>query len=140
MNKKIIAGFAVVLSALTISVSSNFQIAEAARCAQSSFQAEFKNADSVFVGKVTGDTTEGDKRIIEFTVEKYWKGSNAKLVTITVYESARFQSPFESGNRYLVYANSGDDGLTVSRCSRSRAVKYATDDLKKLGTGKAPRR
>ena len=86
------------------------------------------------------DEKSGDVRTFEFKVEKYWKGSMKKKVEIFVYETRRFQAPFEKGGKYLIYAGADDEGkLGVSRCSRSRDFESVEEDLQKLGKGKIPR-
>ena len=93
-----------------------------------------------FVGEVTDETKDGDTRVFEFEVEKYWKGAAKKKIKIYVYETTRYQAGFQKGEKYLIYARGGDDGkLGVSRCSRSNSVESASADLAKLGKGKSPR-
>ncbi len=94
----------------------------------------------MFVGEVVGDEKNGDVRRVDFKVEKYWKGANTKRLEIYVYETARFQTWFKKGGKYLIYAPEDEDGkLRVDRCSRSRDVEFAEEDLQKLGEGKIPR-
>ena len=145
MKIRFIIASAFVFSAIVFGFSSNFQKAESAvnfnsKCAISSFQTAYQQSKAVFVGEVVGEEKDGDTRTFDFKVEKYWKGSNAKNVEILVYETARYQAWFKKGGKYLIYATADEDGkLRVSRCSRSRNVENAEEDLQKLGKGKIPR-
>ena len=74
---------------------------------------------------------------VTFQVETVWKGPAAKtLVASTARYGASCGYEFEAGNRYLVYANGAESGLTVSLCSRTRPISQATQDLDQLGQGK----
>jgi hypothetical protein len=80
---------------------------------------------------------EGNLRTFEFKVEKYWRGANSKKIEIKVNETMRYQAWFIVGKSYLVYAKKADSGNSqVSRCSRSKEVEFAKEDLQKLGKGK----
>jgi len=141
--------FCVVLALFVIglTLSSGFQTAKSAnesnagaKCAIPPFQQAYQQAQAVFVGEVVGEEKTGDVRAFDFRVEKYWKGAGAKRVEIRVYETARFQAWFKKGGKYLIYAFAGeDDELRVGRCSRSRDIEFAEDDLQKLGKGNIPR-
>ena len=147
MKIRFVIAFAVVFSTIGGGFSSNLQTAESAgavnfagKCAIQSFQTAYSQSKAVFVGEVVGEKKNGDIRAFDFKVEKYWKGADAKRVEVLVYETARFQAWFKKGGRYLVYAPADDNGkLRVSRCSRSRDVEDAEEDLQKLGAGKIPR-
>jgi hypothetical protein len=53
----------------------------------------------------------------------------------------RFQAFYQVGGKYLVFARANDEGdLTDGRCSRSKDVSDATDDIKGLGKSKKPRK
>lgn len=139
MKIRFLTALATVLTALCFGFSVDFRTAEA-RCATPAFQTSYRQAKAVFVGEVVGDEKNGDVRKISFKIEKYWKGANSKTVEIRVYETMRFQSWFKKGEKYLIYASGGADGkLNVARCSRSREIKFADEDLQKLGKGKIPR-
>ena len=87
-----------------------------------------------------GEEKDGDTRTFDFKVEKYWKGADAERVEILVYETARYQAWFKKSGKYLIYATADEDGkLRVGRCSRSRDLENAEEDLQKLGKGKVPR-
>lgn len=147
MKIRIFIALAAVFSALGFGVSSNFQTANGAhrvnfgaRCAIQPFQTAYSGSKAVFIGEVVSDEKNGDVRTFEFKVEKYWKGAVKKKTKVLVYENARFQAWFRKGGKYLIYANADDKGrLSVSRCSRSRDLEFAEEDLQKLGKGKIPR-
>lgn len=144
MKKKIIVACAVIFSAIILVFSSNRVEAEGlgltnGRCAIMPFKAAFDASSAVFVGKVKSEKKEGDTRIFEFEVEKYWKGAGKKKIKINVYETARYQAWFQVGGKYLIYADASDGNLRVGRCSRSRDAGDASEDLGKLGKGKRPK-
>lgn len=147
MYKKIILACVVVFSAIWFGFSSNRTEAEifvssnkSGKCAILPFKDALSAASSVFVGKVKSERKEGDTRIFEFEVEKYWKGAKKKKIQISVYETARYQAWLETGEKYLIFATAGDDGaLHVGRCSRSKQAVDASEDLQKLGKGKRPK-
>ncbi len=139
--------FAVVVSAIGIFLSSNIRTTESAmtvninsKCAIASFQTAYQQSNAVFVGTVVSEEKNGDTKTFKFKIEKYWKGAKKKNIEINVYETARYQAFFKKGERYLIYATADEDGkLRVSRCSRSRDMDNADEDLRQLGKGKIPR-
>ena len=111
------------------------------RCATPSVKNAIKNSEAIFVGKVLSVSQDGDIKTFEFQVEKYWKGRIKKKIKINVQEFARFQAWFKIGGRYLVYANSREDGkLFDGRCSATKLLSDASKDLKQLGKAKNPNR
>lgn len=144
MKNRTVIGFVVVLSAVVVFFSSNQQTAESSvlsnsKCAISSFEKAFQYSEAVFVGEVIKQEKNGNNKTFDFKVEKYWKGADTKKIKISVYETMRYQAWFKVGESYLVYANRDEDGkLSVSRCSRSKNVENASEDLQKLGKGKKP--
>lgn len=145
MKNRIVIGLMVVLSAVGLFFSSNQQTVESSvlinsKCAVSSFQKAYDNSDAVFVGEVVSEKKDGNIKTFDFNVEEYWKGADSKKIKINVYETMRYQAWFEVGESYLVYASKDEDGnLRVSRCSRSKNIESASEDLQKLGKGKKPR-
>ena len=145
MKIKLFIAFAAFFSAIGLGFSSNLQTEEGAggfgrKCGIPSFQAAYGQSKAVFVGEVVGEEKQGDTRTFDFKVEKYWKGASSQHVEILVYETARYQAWFKEGGKYLIYASADGDGkLHVGRCSRSRDVEDAGEDLQKLGKGKIPR-
>ena len=113
---------------------------EITKCAIPNFENEFRNSKAVFVGKVTKVTKVGDDRVFEFAVEKYWKGATTKRITVSFYETTRYQAWFKLGETYLMFADRDSDGrFTVARCSRSKDLSDAGEDLKRLGKAKQVR-
>jgi hypothetical protein len=146
MKIRFIIALAAVFAAIGFGVSSSFQTAESAggalnsKCAIPSFQTAYGQAKAVFVGEVAAEEKQGDIRTFDFKIEKYWKGADAQNIEILVYETARYQAWFKTGGKYLIYADADEGGkLHVGRCSRSRDVEGAEEDLQKLGKGKIPR-
>lgn len=143
MKNRAIILCAVVFSAIGFAFSSerqkaeNFSFAEYnAKCAVPTFNQSFQNAKSVFIGEVISEKKNGDVRTFKFKAEKYWKGSSAKNITINAYETMRYQAWFKVGGKYLIFADEIEGKLRVGRCSRSKDLKQAKDDLKLLGKGK----
>lgn len=132
---------AIVLSALAAGLSSNFQETKvSAKCAVASARSSFQAAKAVFSGEVTSEEKNGDIVTYKFKIDKYWKGEDKKEIEILVYETHRYRAPFKGGDKFLVYAIADEDGrLTVRRCSRSRDLRYAAEDLRELGKGKTPK-
>jgi len=144
MKNRILLFSGLVISALGIGVLSNVEKAEGrgsgAKCAVFSVKRALESSRAVFAGEVLSEEKNGDIKTFKFKVEKYWKGAGKKEIVVSVYQTARYQSPFKEGEKFLVYAMGDEDGkLTVSRCSRSRALEYAGDDIKQLGEGKTPK-
>jgi hypothetical protein len=141
MKIRFVIAFTAIISAIGVGLSSNFQTTEiAAKCRIPGFESAYRASTAVFTGEVLTEEKSGDTRVFEFKVEKYWKGKNDERVVIHVYETARYQAFFKKGEKYLIYATRDADGkLHVGRCSRSRDVEDAAEDLQKLGKGKNPR-
>ena len=147
MRNTIIFGLAIVFSAFTFLFSTNIQKAESifqknepAKCRVLSFEVAYKESEAIFVGEVLSAEKIGDDKVFKFKVEKYWKGKDAQNVEVSVYESTRYQAWFKTGKKYLVFAKS-DDGVLhdTARCSRSKNLENASEDLTKLGEGKRPK-
>lgn len=112
-----------------------------ANCIIVNFDSEFENSKAVFIGEVTDIEKDGDKKIIEFKVKKYWKGIEKDTVKIYVYESLRFEPLYNIGEIHLIFAkDDGKSGLWDNKCSRSKDLDKISsdleDDLKALGKGK----
>ena len=73
---------------------------------------------------------------IEFDVETVWKGTVHETMYLTTNrDSASCGFTFEEDASYVVYAQ---DDLIVNRCSRTRLLSEATEDVAELGEGSAP--
>jgi hypothetical protein len=119
--------------------TANFAAANG-KCAIPSFKAAFQNSSAVFVGEVLSESKNGDEKTFEFRVLKYWKGAGRKKIEVSVNETARYQAWYQVGEKYLVFARTGEDGrLRDGRCSASKLLSEASKDLKTLGRAKIPR-
>jgi hypothetical protein len=117
----------------------NFAAVES-KCAIPSLKTALQNSSAVFVGEVLRETKNGDEKTFEFRVVKYWKGAKAKKIKVSVNETARYQAWYQVGEKYLVFARTDDDGrLRDGRCSASKLLSEASNDLKILGRAKTPR-
>jgi hypothetical protein len=142
-----IAFYFIIFSAVGFTLSPNLKAAESyelknepGRCAIPSFQKAFEQAGAVFAGEVLSVEKNGDTKTFEFRMDKYWKGAGKRTIKINVYETPRFQAFFKPGEKYLVFAEADTSGkLHVVRCSRSREISGAAEDLKSLGKAKTPR-
>lgn len=132
-------------SALAGGLPSNIQIAEAAntrssKCAVASVKSSLQYAKAVFSGEVVSEEKNGDVKTFKFKVDKFWKGEDTRTIEIFVYQTSRYQAVFREGEKFLVYAVADEDGrLSVKRCSRSKDLRYAEQDLRELGAGKTPK-
>ena len=73
---------------------------------------------------------------VEFDVETVWKGNvNQPMNLTTNIDTAACGVSFVKGVTYIVYSE-GDS--TVHRCSRTRPLSEATEDLAELGQGQPP--
>lgn len=112
-----------------------------ADCIFPTFASEYKNSKAVFIGEVINIEKDGDKKIVEFKVKKYWKGIEDSKIKIIVYENFTFVSPYDKGETHLVFAKDNEEGgLWDDKCSRSKDLNGTSsdleDDLKALGKGK----
>lgn len=135
---------ALVVSGFAAGLASNHRTADSAgfagKCYIAPFGESYSRAAAVFTGEVVSEDKTGDTRRFVLRVDKYWKGKISKEIEIFVNENARYQAWFKKGGTYLIFASADDAGkLRVGRCSRSKDVEFASEDLKKLGKGKTPR-
>lgn len=132
-----------------------------------SVEDELREATAVFSGKfiaaeyrkgIVSELAQLDEKIagedyevlvLKFQVERWWKGNPIEEVEL-ITEEIRLPNghtmvtdceyPFETGKRYLVYAYGDENGLSTNRCTRTKRLKEAQEDLKKLGEGRKPER
>jgi hypothetical protein len=111
------------------------------RCLVMNVKPALRMSSAVFAGEVLSETQNGNEKIFEFRVVKYWKGAGKKSITVRVRETTRFQALFQVDESYLVFARDDDkDGrLHDYRCSPSKLLSEASKDLKELGRAKIPR-
>lgn len=112
----------------------------AAKCAVPPIKAAYADSKAVFAGKVTSVTKNGDVKTFVFEVERYWKGVSGKQIEISVQETMRYQAWFEAGESYLVYARGDAENKTLweRRCSRTKRLSEASEDISRLGRAREP--
>lgn len=100
----------------------------------------YQNAKAVFVGEVLDVAKDGDVKTFTFKIERYWKGATDEEIKIHVQETMRYQAWFEVGEQYLVYARGDEDDekLWEVRCSRTKSLADASEDITELGKAKKP--
>jgi len=113
----------------------------AGKCKAANLKDEYANAKSVFVGEILNVASDGDVKTFTFKVEKYWKGTADKEVEVNVQQTMRYQAWFKVGEKYLVFARGTetDEKLWERRCSRTKRLVDASEDLQQLGKGKKSR-
>lgn len=99
----------------------------------------FAEADAVFLGKVISFELTGDAfsmRLAKFTVTKIWKGERSAVREIlTANNSAACGYEFLVGEEYVIYAYADEQQkLHTNLCMRTRATRFASDDLKYLSS------
>ena len=74
-------------------------------------------------------------------VSEVWKGPEHQTVQLTtdVADGVSCGYPFEKGQKYLVYAYGGQQGLGTSGCSETKLLSKASEDLALLGNGAEPK-
>ena len=114
-------------------------------------------ATAVFSGKVVSQeyvdvhTDSSDKAsepkavVVKLKAERWWKGNGSREVLL--YTSVRKYPSgttsmmaddftFRQDESYLVYAYGPEKELRTSRCTRTKKLADAEDDLRELGAGK----
>lgn len=102
-------------------------------------------ADVVFSGTVLSisttiqtDSPPGTSRrtLVKMSVEQNFVGSPGRTVDVMTSPDSDCGYWFETGVPYLVYGwrEAGSMQITTSRCSRTRPMAYAPDDLQYLST------
>jgi hypothetical protein len=142
-NKMMILRFAVVWSLISTFAVLPFKAASAeirAKCRVPSVEEAYKNSKAVFIGEILNVVKDGDVKTFTFKVEKRWKGAAGKQIKINVQETSHYQAWFEVGDKYLVYARGSekDEKLWEVRCSRSKPLTDASEDITELGRVKKP--
>ena len=89
----------------------------------------------MFARRTTSSTCSA-RRSVKVRVVRAWKGVDAEqLELITNADDAACGFDFKVDQSYFVYASMQDGALSVSACSRTRAMADAEQDLKVLGMG-----
>ena len=75
---------------------------------------------------------------VTLRVSEVWKGSMHETVQLATVpnDGVSCGYPFEEGQKYLVYADEGQQGLKVGGCSATRPLSKAGADLAVLRNGK----
>ena len=137
---------------------------------ESTVAQSFKGASAVFVGKfIREEYRSGIKNELHevgmeawgkkgesyevlvhiFQVDRWWKGAGTyEVVLITDHTRNKDGSEsisdcglgFEPGKEYLVYAHEDGDHISTNACSRTRNIKRAAGDIKRLNRLAKPRR
>jgi hypothetical protein len=136
----------------------NFTLAVGSECEPpGSASVELHRATAVFAGEVvTQEFRElkdeasrerlGEGALVtRFKVERWWKGGEAKEVevfTTAAQEGAEIHTlpedvRFRVGQKYLVYAFGPAEELRTRRCSRTRGLKDAGEDIPEPGADSA---
>ena len=110
------------------------------KCQLPNVETAYQDSKAVFVGKVLDVSKDGDVKTFTFKIERYWKGTTSEEIQINVRETMRYQAWFQVGESYLVYARGDEDNdkLWEIRCSRSKSLTDASEDLTELGKAKKP--
>jgi hypothetical protein len=119
----------------------------ACKCMPQTVEQAREQAEAIFEGQVTeiadvpmkGDANMTEKRV-SLRLVRVWKqlDSTETVDVTTSSSSASCGFAFEKGQSYLVYAGRGEQGYTVSACSRTRPMGDASEDLAGLGGGVTP--
>lgn len=103
---------------------------------------KLRKAKVVFVGEVVeigrNDKSEWATVIVEFKIERYWKGvKQQQYITIggAPRTAGRCGLPVEVSEKYLIYADEIDGQLETSFCT-SIELERAAEDLAVIGEGK----
>lgn len=96
-------------------------------------------ADLVFSAEVLSvrDENHDDRNVlVEFKIEKIWKGELKKIHTLRVLFNAC--PTLAPGKRFLIYTFEQRGSFVVSICHGTKGLEFATNDLKELGEGREP--
>lgn len=127
MRRSLAAASAAILSVLLIAATPGS--ACACSCVEQTDAEAFEAAAAVFIGTLTGVDEAGlgnDRVTLEFEVDAVYKGDIAEVqgVRTAGSEASCGWEPTE-GERYLVFASSGDGELATGLCSGSRLDEAA---------------
>lgn len=118
--------------------------AAACSCVRPDIEGSAHWADAVFVGEITDRAQSEDRysTIYTFAVDRVYNGyvpPVAEVHSAGVGGGCGLER-MEPGRRYVVFAGSGDDGLTSGLCSGTRPARASYVDRveHRLGAGAAP--
>jgi hypothetical protein len=95
-------------------------------------------AQTVFVGTVREVAEADEGRRVTFAVEHVQRGESAATLTVRVPTLGVTRSPFNVGDRYVVYAYGAGDRRFIGACGRTRLATEAQEDLDYFREMKAP--
>jgi MYXO-CTERM domain-containing protein len=100
-------------------------------------------SSAVFAGTIvalTPPSLPSNDMVATFSVERVWKGAtNQTAIEVrTPSSSAACGLSFAPGQKWLIYANESEGGLSAILCSRSTLYSNAQADLAELGAGTTP--
>lgn len=125
----------VILAVCLLDFAFNVPVSACECRSRGDFEQEFNSSKAVFVGEVVEIDKSKPDAIVTFKVEKKWKGSkNETVVVRTNNQGKACEYIFKQGEKYLVYAY--DDVLRTSICTRTKELKSATENLRKLAEKK----
>ena len=104
----------------------------------SAVKKQLKRSHLVFVGVPVEANSSG----LRFSVVKVWKGRATNSITFPMYRTSDKKDveifinscalPFDMGKKYLVYAELVDGEIFVHKCSRTRILQDAGEDIVEL--------
>jgi hypothetical protein len=137
MRRQLLCGFLALHAALAVIGGRSAYAGECGRIVPAC-QAYWES-QTVFVGTVRTIVEAKGERRVTFHVEQVERGSTAPTVTLRVptWELVG-RSPFQVGDRYVVYAYGAGDQRFVGTCGRTRLANEAQEDLAYFREMKAP--
>jgi hypothetical protein len=105
----------------------------------------YPNTSVVFIGLATDVTTETKMTVrndrgsvsvaegptrVRFVVEESFRGDLKEVIELEYFAGDGCAYKFENQTRYLIYASERDGKLSVHKCSRTRPLSTADEDLK----------
>ncbi len=119
---------------LALALSLFAAVAAYARCVATTPAENFKDAQTVFRGRITnvGFRWFSGMQPVTFEVEQSWKGVDLNQVTIYAAPESGEGYQFKSGETYVVYAGQHNGKLYTGACSGTSALKDAASQLSDL--------
>ncbi len=97
---------------------------------------EMKKREVVFAGEVKRISKAEDwQYVTTFEITKAFKGVANGVTSIKIYADPAGPScgiEFDVGEKYIVYASTYEGKLQTNRCTRTRKLSAAAEDLKAL--------
>lgn len=121
--------------------------AHACKCGQQTQAEAAQAASAIFEGRVESIATAAQEAssgvpaplLVQLAVVRRFKGANSERAEVrTNADGIACGYEFQPNESYLVYAESHDGKLWVSRCGRTQPMAAAEADLSALGMGTTP--